>query len=205
MEQLTLLGGETSAFDAEFRSVRRIALANDAWLDVEPGWLRGHAAVFEALMRTTAWRHDRQVMYDREVDTPRLYGVLPEDGPGHPIIEEMRRALSQRYATSFDRVSVALYRDGRDSVAWHGDRIARRMPTALVASVSVGAPRRFLLRPYVRDAEAGPRASMAMTLGWGDLLVMGGTCQRTWQHCIPKVASAPPRIVIMFRPVWTED
>jgi alkylated DNA repair dioxygenase AlkB len=239
MGQLTLLGGEIPSFDAEFQSLRRITLANGAWLDVETAWLRGHAGIFDTLLRTTAWRHERRVMYERVLDTPRLYGVLPDDGPGHPIIEAMRLALSTRYATSFDRVSVALYRDGRDSVAWHGDRIARRMSTALVASVSVGAPRRFLLRPHqpagqsdrgptdrrapkaagppdrrapkaaggTQDAQKAPDSthrtrSMSMTLGWGDLLVMGGTCQRTWQHSVPKVAAAPPRIVIMFRPTW---
>jgi alkylated DNA repair dioxygenase AlkB len=198
--QLTLLGSETPSFDASFRGLTRIPLANDAWLESLPGWLRGHREVFDTLVRTTAWRHERRVMYERELDVPRLYGVLPDDGPGHALIEPMRRALSERYATSFDRVTVALYRDGRDSVAWHGDYVARRMDDALVASVSVGAPRRFLLRPK----EGGGR-SMSMTLGWGDLLVMGGTCQRTWQHSVPKVVSAPPRVVIMFRPVWPDD
>jgi alkylated DNA repair dioxygenase AlkB len=197
--QLTLLGAETPAFDAEFRALRRMTLADGAWVDILPGWLVGHTEVFDALARTTSWRHERREMYDRVLDVPRLYGVLPDDGHGHPVIEPIRRALSCRYATSFERVSVALYRDGRDSVAWHGDHVARRMPTALVASVSVGAPRRLLLRPK------GGGKSISMTLGWGDLLVMGGSCQRTWQHCVPKVQSAPPRIVIMFRPVWRAD
>jgi len=93
-------------------------------------------------------------------------------------------------------VSMAMYRDGRDSVAWHGDRIARKMNTALVATVSLGEPRKFLLRPY------GGGGSIALTLGWGDLLVMGGTCQRTWQHSVPKTSHAGPRIALMFRPIW---
>ena len=84
------------------------------------------------------------------------------------------------------------------SVAFHGDYVAREMDRALVATVSVGAPRRFLMRP------TGGGKSIALTLGWGDLLVMGGTCQRTWQHAIPKVKHALPRIAIMFRPVWTK-
>ena len=83
----------------------------------------------------------------------------------------------------------------RARVAWHGDYVARRMPQALVATVSVGEPRTFLLR------KTGGGRSMALKLGWGDLLVMGGSCQRTFQHAIPKAARAGSRIAIMYRPV----
>jgi alkylated DNA repair dioxygenase AlkB len=137
-------------------------------------------------------------MYERTVEVPRRYAVLNDGAALHPILEEMRAALDARYATRFERLSVALYRDGRDSVAWHGDYVARRMPEALVATISVGAPRKFLLRP------SGGGKSMALSLGWGDLLVMGGSCQRTYQHAIPKVVRADPRIAIMFRPKWEE-
>jgi alkylated DNA repair dioxygenase AlkB len=84
-------------------------------------------------------------------------------------------------------------------VAWHGDTVARELPNALVATVSVGAPRRFSLRPK------GGGRSLSLSLGWGDLLVMGGTIQRTWQHSVPKTASAAPRISIMFRPAWSSQ
>lgn len=137
-------------------------------------------------------------MYEKTVEVPRRYAVLDVDSPVHPVLAEMRAALDARYATSFERLSVALYRDGRDSVAWHGDYVARRMKEALVATISVGAPRRFLLRP------TGGGKSIGFSLGWGDLLVMGGSCQRTHQHSVPKVARADPRIAIMFRPVWDE-
>jgi len=138
-------------------------------------------------------------MYERVVAVPRSIAALPADGPIPPVVDAMRSALSARYATDFARISLALYRDGKDSVAWHGDYVARRMDQALVATVSVGGARRLLLRP-----KAGGE-SMHLDLGWGDLLVMGGTCQRTWDHAIPKVARAvAPRIAIMFRPVWEE-
>jgi alkylated DNA repair dioxygenase AlkB len=150
----------------------------------------------EALAASTRWHQPRREMYDRTVDVPRLVAGLPEDGPGHPLLEPMRLALCARYGTSFERIGLGLYRDGRDSVAWHGDYVARELPEALVATVSLGEPRRFLLRP----ATGGP--SRAFMLGWGDLMVMGGTCQRTWRHAIPKVASAAPRMVVTFRPVW---
>jgi alkylated DNA repair dioxygenase AlkB len=130
------------------------------------------------------------------VEVPRLYAVLPDDGAGHPVIGAMQQALSRHYGVPFERVSLAFYRNGQDSVAWHGDYVARTMPAAVVATVSVGAPRKFQLRP------AGGGRSLSLNLGGGDLLVMGGTCQRTWQHHVPKLASAEPRIAIMYRPRW---
>ena len=206
--QLGLFGIEEPAFDATFARVQHRELAHDAWVEYVPGWLRGHEAVFDVLLRSTRWRSGEERMYDRLVVTPRVFGTIPEDGPGHPVIEAMRVALSQRYAEAFERVSLALYRDGRDSVAFHGDRVARTLPQALVATVSVGAPRRCLLRPLTYPAAEqssrpyGGGASIAWNLGWGDLFVMGGSCQRTWQHAIPKCAHADPRIAIMFRPHW---
>lgn len=201
MAQLKLFGmGESPAIDARFASMERVVLEHGAWLDVARGWLRGDSALFELLQARVAWRSESRVMYDRTVEVPRQYAVLPNDGKAlHPVLAEMRGALDARYATRFDRLSVALYRDGRDSVAWHGDYVARRMKEAQVATVSVGAPRKFMLRP------TGGGRSIALSLGWGDLLVMGGTCQRTYQHAIPKVTRADPRIAVMFRPVWKED
>ena len=196
MAQLSLLGRDEPRFDEDFSRLERVTLSDGAWLDLQPGWLRGHERVFEALERTTRWRTEERQMYERVVDVPRMFAVLPDDGPGHPILLAIRRALSAHYATEFVRTSLALYRDGRDSVALHGDYVARRMQEALVATVSVGAPRRFL----VKSAEGG--SSLALSLGWGDLLVMGGSAQRTHRHGVPKVAHADPRIAIMFRPEW---
>lgn len=197
--QLSLFGREEPTIDDSFETMERIELGAGAWLDVARGWLRGHERMFDVLLRETRWRADERQMYDRMVDVPRLYGAPPARGASVAPIEAMRRALDARYATTFERISLALYRDGRDSVAWHGDYVARRMREALVATVSVGAPRRFLLRP------TGGGESIALSLGWGDLCVMGGTCQRTFQHAIPKVARAEARVAIMFRPVWRSD
>ena len=200
MAQLPLFGaGDAPCVDPRFPSLQRITLGDGAWIDVARGWLMGHAALFEHLHGGTAWKSESRVMYDRSVEVPRCYAVLSNAAAVHPVLSSMRAALDARYGTSFERLSVALYRDGRDSVAWHGDYVARRMQEALVATISVGTPRAFLLRP----TRGGP--SRALSLGWGDLLVMGGTCQRTFQHAIPKVAKADPRIAIMFRPHWQED
>jgi hypothetical protein len=194
--QLGLFGGESPDFDREFSAMRRVELAHDAWVEHQPGFIRGHEALFDALVRSTNFRIIEEQIYDKTLPTPRMIAGIPDDGPGHPLLEEIRRALEGRYGEAFVRVSMALYRDGRDSVAFHGDRVARTLPKALVATVSLGAPRRFLMRPR------GGGPSQAWNLGWGDLFVMGGSAQRTWQHGIPKVAHAQPRLAVMFRPQW---
>ena len=194
--QLDLFSVATPGFDAGFAAVRRTELAHGAWIDHVPGWVTGHDALFDQLERGLAWRHEQMWMYERVVAVPRLLAGVEPDGAGQPLIEAMRRALSERYGEEFVRASAALYRDGTDSVAMHGDTTARDLERAIVATVSLGAPRRFLLRP----TEGG--ASRALALGGGDLLVMGGTAQRTWRHGVPKVAHAGPRIALMFRPAW---
>ena len=133
------------------------------------------------------------MMYERRVDVPRLIATVPDDGPGDPVLTDVSRTLGRRYGTRFNHVHLALYRHGGDSVAWHGDRVGKLQPHAIVAILSLGGPRRFLLRPR------GGGPSRPFTLGSGDVLVMGGTCQTTWEHCVPKVAKAQPRIAIMFR------
>jgi alkylated DNA repair dioxygenase AlkB len=195
--QTSLLGHGAPSFDDGFRGLSRRELTDGAWFDYMRGFLQGHETLFDDLARTTTWRTVREQMYDKTVEVPRLVASLPEDGPGHPLIARIQSSLTARYGEPFARVSLALYRDGRDSVAWHGDRVARKMTTALVATVSLGQPRKLLLRPY------GGGESVGLTLGWGDLFVMGGTCQRTWQHSVPKAAHAGPRMAVMFRPTWS--
>jgi len=198
--QPTLFDRGVPAVDAgALGGLRRIHLDETAWVEHLPGWVAGEEALMDALVRGTSWRSERRHMYDRIVDVPRLVASLPEDGPGHPLIDRIREILCAHYATAFARVSMGYYRGGADSVAWHGDTTARDMdePT-LVATVSLGEPRRFLLRPR------GGGRSIPFSLGRGDLFVMGGACQRTWQHAVPKVARALPRLAVMFRPIWRE-
>jgi alkylated DNA repair dioxygenase AlkB len=206
--QLDLFAAPSIGFDAGFAALHRTELppdddsaSSDAWVDYHPSWVRGHDALFEALEQTLEWRSEARRMYDHVVATPRLLASLPRDGSAAlALIDDMRRALSARYGEDFVRTTAALYRDGRDSVAWHGDTTARDMDHAIVATVSLGQPRRFLLRPTAGGA------SIAYQLGRGDLIVMGGSCQRTWRHAIPKVAhAAGPRIAVMFRPRWYTD
>ena len=197
--QLGLFSTGAPGIDPALAGLRRVALDHEAWIELLPGWVRGHDALFDALEASTRWRSERRVMYERHVDVPRLVAGVPADGPGHPLLESMRLALSRHYGEELVRVSMALYRDGRDSVAPHGDTVARDLPASLMATVSLGAPRRFQLRPA-----AGGGAAQVLELGGGDLLVMGGTSQRTWRHGIPKTTRpVGPRIAVMFRPVWT--
>jgi alkylated DNA repair dioxygenase AlkB len=182
-------------------SVRRIALSRGAWVDLRPGWLEGSAATFGALVEGVPWRAEKRQMYDRVVEVPRLlcfYGadeVLPD-----PALTAARQALNAHYGAElgepFRTAGLCLYRDGRDSVAWHGDTIGRgSREDTMVAILSLGAPRAFLLRPR------GGGRSRRYEVGHGDLLVMGGSCQRTWEHAVPKTAqSVGPRLSVQFRP-----
>ncbi len=199
IDQPGLFGRGEPSFNPAFPGIRRIALSRGAWVDHLPAWVDGHQAVFETLWSTTRWRSERRWMYERVVDVPRLFATLPEAGPGHPLLPEIGAALSAHYGRPLSEISVAGYRDGRDSVAFHGDRMGRQRADTVVAIVSLGEPRRFLLRPV------GGGPSRAFDLGWGDLLVMGGSCQRTWQHGVPKVAAAGPRISVQFRPEVSEE
>ena len=181
--------------------IRRTALGLGAWIDVLPGWLGGADALFEELATGVPWRAERRQMYDQVVAVPRLLAYYGADDPlPHPVLAEARDALSAYYVRElgepFATSGLCYYRDGRDSVAWHGDRIGRgAREDTLVAILSVGAPRDLLLRP-VRGGE-----SVRRPLGHGDLIVMGGSCQRTWEHCVPKTTrAAGPRISVQFRP-----
>jgi alkylated DNA repair dioxygenase AlkB len=190
---------EDTAFDPAFADLQRVRLDRGAWLDVVRGWCTGHEALFDAVVAAADWQVWSRPMFDRVVDQPRLSTSWAGERlpPSLAPIREMAAALSARYGLPLTRISANLYRDGRDSVAWHGDTHLRTLPTATVAVLSLGSPRPFKLRPR------GGGASRSWDLGQGDLAVMGGTCQRTWQHAVPKVAKAGPRICIMFRsPGW---
>lgn len=180
---------------------QRTTLTHGAWVDVLPGWLCGADALFERLVDGVPWQAERRPMYDRVVDVPRLL-YFYEEGAAlpDPALDEAREALSTHYREElgepFRTAGLCYYRDGRDSVAWHGDTFGRgATDDTMVAIVSIGAPRALLLRPR------GGGASIRYQVGHGDLLVMGGSCQRTWEHAVPKTRRpVGPRISIQFRP-----
>lgn len=156
-----------------------------------PGWVHGADTLFEEVLDAARWRARTRTMWQKVVDEPRLT-TGGWDEPPAPL-PAMAEALSGRYGIDLSAVSANLYRDGADSVAWHGDTSGRKRETTVVAVLSLGAPRRFLLRPK------GGGRSIRYTPAGGDLVVLGGTCQRTFDHSVPKCSAAGSRISVMFR------
>ncbi|MEO0606092.1 MAG: alpha-ketoglutarate-dependent dioxygenase AlkB [Myxococcota bacterium] len=171
----------------------RTLLGPGSWVDRRRGWVAGADALFSELVEAHTWHASRRKMYDRVVDVPRLFASVPDDGPGHPLVHAMSVALAEHYGRDLSAVALAHYRDGRDSVAFHGDRLGRHRADSVVAIVSLGGPRRFLVRPR------GGGRSQGWMLGSGDLLVMGGRMQADFEHGVPKMAHAEPRLAVMFR------
>ncbi|MBK5222160.1 MAG: alpha-ketoglutarate-dependent dioxygenase AlkB [Acidimicrobiia bacterium] len=177
--------------DLPFGASQRTHLANGAWIDEVVGWSSDAAELFDAVLSTSPWHESERPMYDRIVAVPRLHsGVWAQP---LPRVAQMADSLSDHYGLDLRTISANLYRDGSDSVAWHGDRVGRVRANAVVAILTLGSRRRLLLRPN------GGGTSLAFEPAPGDLFVMGGTCQRTWEHSVPKRAQAGPRICVMFR------
>jgi len=203
---------QTSLFDDIFSEpelrplgvmVERIPLDHDAWVDIRPGWLSNSDALFERLAVDVPWQADKREMYDRTVAVPRLVSWF---GPGQvlpdPVLVDAREALNDHYGRPsgqvFETAGLCFYRTGDDSVAWHGDRVGRTIELdTMVAILSVGAERSLSVRPK------GGGPTLKFPVGHGDLIVMGGSCQRTYEHAILKTKQAVgPRISVQFRPVW---
>ncbi|MFI5932929.1 alpha-ketoglutarate-dependent dioxygenase AlkB [Actinoplanes sp. NPDC051494] len=201
---LDLMGGQAAALTPLRGRVVRHQLTAGAWVDVLPGWVSGSDEIFEALLaEDVGWRAERRQMFDGVVDVPRLLRWFGRDEQlPHPSLTEAREQLSAYYAAElgepFVTAGMCLYRDGKDSVAWHGDTLGRSArEDTMVAIVSFGSPRNLMLRPRSGQAE-----TLRFPQGHGDLIVMGGSCQRTWEHAIPKTARpVGPRVSVQFRPI----
>ena len=195
--QASLFGLDDPSCDPEFDGAARTWLDQDSWVDLVPRWMRGPDLVFGELVARLHWGQREVVMYDRLLPEPRLtawWSTASASDEALPVLREARTMLTRSYQRPFDSIGFNLYRDGTDSVAWHGDRERFVHEDPVVAIVSVGSPRPFQMRPR------GGGPSQSWLLGHGDLFVMGGACQHDWQHCVPKVAhAAGPRLSIMFR------
>jgi alkylated DNA repair dioxygenase AlkB len=195
--QASLFGVGEPACDPNFDGAVRTPLDDQSWIELVPRWLSGPDRVFSELVAGLQWNQRDVVMYDRLLPEPRLtawWSTSSTAAEALPVLLEARTALAMRYGRPFDSIGFNLYRDGSDSVAWHGDRERFAHEDPIVATVSVGAPRPFQMRPL------GGGHSVSWLLGHGDLFVMGGACQHDWQHCVPKVArTTGPRLSIVFR------
>lgn len=178
-------------------TTERIWLDGRSWVDVARGWLPDADDVYAAVLERAAWRQGRLWRYERYVEEPRLSAQARDLAGLHPSLMEAHRAVHRQYGVTFDRPALAQYRDGRDSVAFHRDREMRWLEDTVVAVLTLGATRPWLLRP--RRTE---QATHDIKPASGDLLVMGGRSQAGWEHSVPKVANAVgPRISVQWR--WT--
>lgn len=182
----------------------------DAQVHWHRHWLPRDAA--DTLQRTlredVPWEVHRIRMFGRQVDSPRLSCWMGDPAaryrysgtefvpqPWHPALLPLRDQLAAFCGHAFNSVLLNRYRDGDDGMGWHSDNEPELGPAPVIASLSLGAGRRFLLRR--RDDHA---KKAEVLLDHGDLLVMGGQTQRLYQHCLPK--SARPlaeRLNLTFR------
>ena len=134
-------------------------------------------------------------MFENMVVEPRLTAEIRDlSRAPHECLRECAERLSSHYGVRYDSLWLNLYRDGRDSTAWHGDRISCRRAECIVPELTLGASRRFLIKPRAGGASHSFRPAA------GDLLVMGGRCQRDWVHSVPKAADvAGARISVNFQ------
>ena len=193
----------------------RTELSQGAWIDLDPGWLPSPdaARLLSALTAELSWEQRHIVLFGKPILQPRLIawaGELPYRYSGQTL--EPRRwpaalvaelgALSDRISdaagSAFNHVLVDRYRDGKDSMGYHADAEPELGPDPIVATLSLGATRRFLIRPHPTRQSERPRS---LPLGAGSLLVMGGTCQRHYRHAIARenTAQVGERISLTFR------
>jgi alkylated DNA repair dioxygenase AlkB len=187
------LFGEGDPSVADDAAFERIQLDERAWVDVARAYLRGSDTLFDFLVEHVAWKQGQRWMYERMVDDPRLSRWYTHEPFPHRSLADTKKALQRRYRVPLGGVGLNYYRDGRDSVAFHRDRELRHLDDTLICIVTLGAQRPFLVRPR------GGGRSLDLSPASGDLLVMGGTCQVDWEHGVPKVARAGPRISASYR------
>ena len=182
------------AVDAAFRTATRTALDAHSWVEIVPFWLTGADTLFERLRTEVPWKEHYRRLFEKTFLEPRLtaeYGRI-QDAP--PPLAETADVLSRHYRVRYDSLWLNLYRDGRDSTGWHRDRFSCRQPECIVPVLTLGATRRFLIKPRRGGA------SVAFSPQSGDLVVMGGRCQQDWVHGVPKSPGTPEaRISVNFQ------
>jgi alkylated DNA repair dioxygenase AlkB len=170
----------------------RVQLDETSWVDIARGWVTEADVLFAALRDGVAWQASRLFRYDHWVEERRLGAMWRSGRPlPHPALAEVHRALQRRYKVRFDGFGLIQYRDGGDGQAFHRDTDMRWLDDTVIAVLSLGARRPWLLRPRANrnrpgvGAEPGKGATHDLMPGPGDLLVMGGRCQADWEHSVP--------------------
>ena len=183
-------------------AVERVQLDDTSWVDVVRGWLRGADALFEALKAGVAWSPNKLFRYDHWVEERRLGAVWRRGRPlPHPALAEVHKTLQRRYGVLFDSFGLIQYRNGSDGQAFHRDTDMRWLDDTVIAILSLGATRPWLLRPHTKkfDMTEGKGASHDLRPGSGDLIVMGGRCQADWQHSVPYIPNRPVGVRISLQ------
>ena len=185
-------------------AIERIQLDDTSWVDVGRGWLADADVVFEVLLEQVAWRSSPLFRYDHWVEERRLGAWWRPGTPlPHPVLAEAHRTLQHRYRATFDGFSMLQYRDGSDGQAFHRDTDMRWLDVTVIAVLSLGATRPWLLRPRSNRHHLGESRGAVLDLapGCGDLVVMGGRCQADWEHSVayqPR-SHVGPRISLQWR------
>jgi alkylated DNA repair dioxygenase AlkB len=171
--------------NAEFE---RVDLDQGSWVDLARGWVCGADALAQELIDGVAWRSSQLFRYDHVVEERRLGSFWRPGRPlPHPAIAEIHRALQRRYKVRFEGFGLIQYRNGRDGQAFHRDTDMRYLDDTIIAILTLGTRRPWLLRPHASKYELGDGrgATHDLSPGSGDLLVMGGRSQADWQHSVP--------------------
>jgi alkylated DNA repair dioxygenase AlkB len=195
MHQASLFDVAVLDADRTFATARRIPLDEHSWLEYVPSWLGGSDELFNELRDLADWEQRTRWMFNERVTEPRLTAEYPAVAQAPQALQDIAKVLSDHYGTRYGRLWINLYRDHRDSTSWHGDVIGKKQEQSIVPVLSLGATRRFLIRPRAGGASVG------LTPANGDLIVMGGRAQLDWRHSVPKQATeAGARISINFAP-----
>lgn len=184
----------------------RTTLPPNSWVDVVPGFARDAAAELARVVEFAGWEQREVLRYDRYVPERRLGAGLRADSLD--LLRQTDLLLRARYGHQMSGVAAILYRDGDDFQGLHTDREMKWLDDTLIAILVLGARRPFVLRPRgvgvpVDRVPAGKDPDdIVLTPGEGDLLVMGGACQREWLHGVPAAPSVrQPRVSLTWR--WT--
>lgn len=185
-------------------AIERLDLGDGAWVDVGRSWLVGADGLFGHLRDEVAWQTSRLFRYDHAVEERRVGSWWKPGTPlPHPALAEATRTLQHRYSARFDGFSMIQYRDGHDGQAFHRDTDMKWLDDTVIAILSLGATRPWLLRPRSsrHDHSPGRGATHDLAPEPGDLIVMGGRSQADWEHSVPYLGAqaVSPRISIQWR------